>query len=636
MSMTFFRNKRNSVVTMVIFGFIILTFIFWGFYQADDFSAGSPIAVNGEDISAQEFNRAYQNRMNQFQQFYAGRKMSPGMEDLIRKQTAKGLVMRLAMAQEADALGLLISDSELKDEITGYQAFKSPETGNFSPQQYRDALSNYGYTPAKFEREIRQDLLVQRLQGILDSTILVSEAEVRETRRVQEFKYTLESAQITEAGLEKTGKISAKPEELKTFFEAHASEFMSPERRSLEIARLDKGELERSITISEDELKAYYDKEIKTSTDSRWKEKRARALHILTSEKAAKGASKLNALKAEINALAKNMKLDEAFRRVAREKSEDYGSAARGGDLQYFNTTTMDKAFSDAVFNEKNKVGQILGPIESRFGSHIILVLDRTSESPEFKNRKTEIESILRAEKLREKIRSIKDQFQAEFVGKDIAAQEKLLASGYVVRQTPSLEKTFTDKTTPYTIVQKAFDAKALEWQAVEEFDDDLIAYRVLTIEEPKPLDLAQATPQVRKKVLTEKAEALSKEIFENLKSGKLEWKALAGYGADLKREPSFAPFATNEVPGYSNSELILKTVQSLNAQNPLAGPLFFEGRWIYFKASEIQDPGTTAPQADLQEGLQQSRRADVFDQFVEDLLKKARISKAHREEYDL
>jgi len=624
---------------MVVFGFIILTFIFWGFYHKDDFSQGKPISVNGDEILPQDFNRALQNRMNQFTQFYGGKKLSSGMEDLIRKQTAKALVMRLTMAQEADSLGLLIGDEDVSEEIKGFQAFKNPATGNFSPEQYKLALQNYGYTPARFEKEIRQDLMVERLQGIIDGTILISNAELNEAKAIQETSFTLSSAVLTNAGLQKSGKLKISNDEMKAYFDKHTGELLTSETRALEVATLDKGKFESALIINEDDLKKHFNSKIANSTDEQWKQARARARHILIALKGAAGKAKAEKLKKDIEASGKLIGLEAAFDKLSREKSEDFASAAHGGDLGYFTASTMDKNFSAAVFNSKNALYKVIGPVESQFGQHLIFIMDRAGSENTFENRKKEIEGLVRAEKLREKLSALKDSLNKEMAGKTQDKPEILAKNGFQIVKTEALARTHNDKVSPFVVTQKSFALPANQWSAAEEFDEGIKIFRVTAINAPRPMSFEEAKSTITEKLGQEKTEVIVKTIHQDLASSKLAWAKLSEYGAELKREQNFKPFASREVPGFSDSENILKAATGLSATKPLSQPLFQEGQWMIFSGSDFKAPsfdteGATAKETS--DAILMARRSDVFDQFVEDLIKKARISKSHREAYDL
>jgi foldase protein PrsA len=129
------------------------------------------------------------------------------------------------------------------------------------------------------------------------------------------------------------------------------------------------------IKVTEKELKEYYDN---------YKPK-IRASHILVKdEKTAK----------EIKA-----KLDkgEDFAKLAKQYSQDPGSAANGGDLGWFGPGKMVKEFEDAAY--KLKVGQVSDPVKTDYGYHIIKVTAKEKKKP-FNEMKDEIEFEVKQRKL--------------------------------------------------------------------------------------------------------------------------------------------------------------------------------------------------------------------------------------------
>ena len=65
------------------------------------------------------------------------------------------------------------------------------------------------------------------------------------------------------------------------------------------------------------------------------------------------------------------------FEAIAKAKSNDTGSASSGGELPYFTRDQVDRGFGDAIFNGNLKAGDLIGPVLSQYGYHIILFEDR-------------------------------------------------------------------------------------------------------------------------------------------------------------------------------------------------------------------------------------------------------------------
>ena len=171
-------------------------------------------------------------------------------------------------------------------------------------------------------------------------------------------------------------------EEAKAYYDANKQSFLSPEHVKAQYVVLSPENF-RNVNVNPDDLKAYYEQ-----NKNRWTTpEQRRASHILIEFGNDKAASRKKAEELMAEAKADPTK----FAELAEKNSADPGSAAAGGDLSYFGRGMMTKPFEDAVFAAKK--GDIVGPIETEFGYHIIYVTDvQESTVKPYEAVKTEIE----------------------------------------------------------------------------------------------------------------------------------------------------------------------------------------------------------------------------------------------------
>jgi len=137
--------------------------------------------------------------------------------------------------------------------------------------------------------------------------------------------------------------------------------------------------------VTAEAVKAYYTKnKVKYSTDQ------VHAQHILVpTEKEAQ----------EILAEVKKPGVD--FQKIAETRSKDPSAKNNRGDVGYFGRDMFDPAFIEAAFT--SKVGEIVGPVKSAFGYHVIKIVDRkVGKNPEF----AEVEQKVRTDVQRETLQS--------------------------------------------------------------------------------------------------------------------------------------------------------------------------------------------------------------------------------------
>jgi peptidyl-prolyl cis-trans isomerase D len=167
------RKHMNWILWLTL-ALIIVTFLFFGIYPSS--SAGRYAAkVNGDVISSEEWTRAYQNLAENYRQIFKDQ-FNEGLQKLLRRQALQELIQSRLLSQEADRMGLRISDEELQASITQIPAF-SPG-GKFDSRTYRMYLDRVNLSPAMFEASQREALRRQRLVQIVEDSVAVTDDEV--------------------------------------------------------------------------------------------------------------------------------------------------------------------------------------------------------------------------------------------------------------------------------------------------------------------------------------------------------------------------------------------------------------------------------------------------------------------------
>ncbi len=150
-------------------------------------------------------------------------------------------------------------------------------------------------------------------------------------------------------------------------------------------------------TSSEAEIKAYYDKNISSNTPKEFK-----ARHILVKTED------------EAKALIKEIKGGADFSKLAKEKSIDTGSAAKGGDMGWFKEHDMLDALAKAFVGLKK--GELAkAPVKSQFGWHVIILDDqRSAPAPKFADVKSNIDKLLIKIKLNDYLKELNSKASIE------------------------------------------------------------------------------------------------------------------------------------------------------------------------------------------------------------------------------
>ena len=371
----FMRRRTRSVGIKIIFGVIALVFVFWGVggNPGDTTPLDAVATVDDQQISARQFQRAYENVRASYQNMYKDQWSADLEKSLnLKQQTLQQLIDMQLMNAEAQRIGLTVSDDEIRDSITGLPAFQA--YGSFSPERYRRVLRSFRMTPREFEDDQRTQLLTQKLRDFILSTVSVSDDEARSLFQTRQEKVNLEFLKIASADLIDAVKVA--PSDLTAYYDTHRESFRQPERVRFSYASYPAEHFAPEITIADHDLEAFYTehKAARFTTPER-----VQARHILFSSDPNDSAEDKAEVRKEASALLEKVRAGEDFATLATDHSADTASAANGGDLGFFSRGRMVKPFEDEAF--RLGVGEVSDLVETQFGYHIIKVEAKEPET---------------------------------------------------------------------------------------------------------------------------------------------------------------------------------------------------------------------------------------------------------------
>jgi len=359
-----FRDNVPKWITGVILALLVIPFALWGINSYFTASSDNSVAtVNGDAITPGDYQRAYQNQYQRVQQMY-GAAFKPELidEKKLRQQTLDMLVNQTLLDQRIAKDHYTVGDAQLVESIQKMPAFQAD--GKFSPQAYRNVLTSVGINPAQFEHDQRQQLVVDRFAGSIQNSAIATPAELALQLALQNQQRQI--AYLTVSSKRFLAGAQASDADIQAYYKAHQAEFMTPEKVSLSYVELDEAQLAKQAQPTDADLQALYQQQL-----DKYKQGETRtARHILI---AVNGSDpKLDAAaKAKAEDILKQLNAGADFAKLAAQYSDDKGSGRQGGELGDVPRGEMVKPFEDALFG-MSKPDQIVGPIRTQFGYHII------------------------------------------------------------------------------------------------------------------------------------------------------------------------------------------------------------------------------------------------------------------------
>ncbi len=366
-----FGNKK--IVRLIFALFLVIPFGLFGIdYYFKAPVGGDTIATVGPArIGQQEFDNAIRRQAEQFRQQFGGQFDASIMEKPeMRQGVLDRLVSERLLAVGAQQAGIRVGDKQLAERIRTEPAFHDA-SGNFSKKNYELIAKQEGLTPVGLDERLRENMRLTAYRDAITETAFVPRASLDNFIRLSEQTRELAVVNITpEAHLP---KVKVTPEQLKAYYEGHKAEFTIPEQVRIDYLELSADALAAQVPVAAEEVRRVYDEQMKVG---RWGTKEERkAAHVLIAVKPDAKEAEQKVAEAKARAIAAEVRRKGAdFGAVAKRESQDPGSAPQGGDLGFFARGAMVKAFEDAAFGAKK--GEIVGPVKSDFGWHVIQVTD--------------------------------------------------------------------------------------------------------------------------------------------------------------------------------------------------------------------------------------------------------------------
>lgn len=325
----------KSWVAAFLFGMIIVVMALFGVQndQGGDTAGGVAAVVNDKAISIAEYRSRVesieQNANMQFNQFpEAQRRM---LTQQLRRRALDELVLGEIVFQVASQKGLRAADGEVRDTILEYPALQ--ENGRFMKERYRMLLQNMNLTTADFERQVRKQIVTQKLQELFVASAAPTREELRRNRLLANQKVNVRYMEISPDDFFKPGLLEA-------------------------------GEVQAYLAANKAEVEKYYNDNGVEFTD----EEKVKARHIFVriDDKRPEAEAK------KVATALRQQLTKENFAQMAAQNSDDPGSKTKGGDIGELTRGRSVPEVEKVAFAMNE--GQISDPIATTFGYHIVMV----------------------------------------------------------------------------------------------------------------------------------------------------------------------------------------------------------------------------------------------------------------------
>ncbi|MCM2462183.1 peptidylprolyl isomerase [Pseudomonas sp. CG7] len=510
------RDNSQGWIAKTIIGIIVALMALTGFeaiFQATSIT-NEAAKLNGEEISQNELSQAVDMQRRQLMQ-QLGKDFDASLldEKMLRDSALKGLIDRKLLLQGAHDAKFAFSEAALDQVVLQTPEFQVD--GKFSAERFDQVIRQLGYSRMQFRQMLAQEMLIGQLRAGLAGSGFVTDAQVLAFARLE--KQTRDFATLDIKADPASVKLT--DDEVKAYYDQHAKEFMTPDQVVIDYLELKKASFFDQVSVKDEDLQAAYQKEIANLSEQR------RAAHILieVNDKVTEAQAK-----AKIEEVQARLAKGESFEALAKEFSQDPGSANNGGDLGYAGPGVYDPEFEKALY-ALNK-DQVSAPVRTDFGLHLIKLLGvEAPEVPSFASLKDKLTRDLKTQQVEQRfVEATKQLEDASFEASDLAhpAQDLKLT---VHTSAPFGREGGEGIAANRAVVTAAFSPEVLEEgansTAIELDPETVVVLRAKEHRKPEQLPLEKVAGPIRAQLTKEHASAAAKtradELIASLRDGK-------------------------------------------------------------------------------------------------------------------
>lgn len=422
------RENSKGWLAKLILAAIIIPFALFGIDSYLTQSGSNiPIAtVSGNDVSMEQFNKALQEAKEAVRLANGGKVDAAILENAKFKQSVLDrLISDRLLNDEIKHKKYIVTDEQLSGYILSMPEFH--KDGKFSQEVYDRTLLQNRLSPSQFEIRIRNGLAEQQVYASIPKLAYQPSGVTEQALTLALQKRVVSVAEIKSADF--LLGVNVNQAQVKAYYEQNKEKFRVPEQVKLDFVLMSANSLIPSAMVTDAEVRKFYQE---NSSKYQGNEQR-RASHILIpfgvgATAASKQASRKKA--EEVLVLVKND--PKNFEELARQYSQDTGSANKGGDLGVIARGVMVKPFEDAVF--AMKPGAISELIESEFGYHIIKLTEIQGLGQDYNDVKAQIKGDLMYQKALDKFSEQAEAFSNMVYEQSASLQPAATAFGLQVQ----------------------------------------------------------------------------------------------------------------------------------------------------------------------------------------------------------
>jgi len=620
------RESSQGMAAKIILGLVILTFALAGLGSYTNSTDTSVAEVNGEKISQQDFNKAYQAQRNRMQQQFGEMFENLAADQTYMANFRNGIVDNLInerlVDQNSANLGIKVSDERIKDTIRKMPEFQID--GVFDNNRYLALINQAGFFQSS---DFRDYLRLEMSRRQLTQALIASEFSLPYQNKIaselQNQTRDIKFALIGLASFEKSIEVSE--EEINNFYQENQARFMNQEKVKVNYIALNVDDIAKSIEVNDEDVKTYYEENINNFR----KEEQRKISHILieVNDDESKAKAQAESILAEINS-------GKDFAELAKKYSADTFSGENGGDLDWLERGTMDEVFDEKAFTLKD-IGSVSDVVKTEYGFHIIKLTGLKAQETKaldevFDELKVRVSNQKAQEEffvLQQEMARLSFEYPDSLDDAAEAVNAKIITSDWLSR---------SGNTSPFDnkkAIEAAFSdlvlSENLNSDVIEVSDSSAIVMRLNKHQTANAKPLSEVTESIKTALVAKKAKAEAQntidDLLEKLKSGNDIEQELKALDSNFETKTSVTRNSTELDRSIVDKAFTLAHPTENSVSVGLSD--LANGGFALIAVDAVNTP-TTEVDTNMEEQLVNQLAQSAYVSFVESLKEEASITK--------
>ncbi|MCF8112415.1 MAG: SurA N-terminal domain-containing protein [Desulfotignum sp.] len=510
----YLRENTGNWIIKIFLGIIVVVFVFLGVGSMNSDRNNSVASIDDDPITVNEFQDAYKNMVAQMQERFQDNLTDDLLKALnVKQQALNSLIEKKLVTAQAEKLEIMVTDQELEESILAIDAFH--KNGRFDMDHYKQVLGLNSLNPEMFEQIQRNALKRQKVQDMILSSISVSDLEAQNFYQYQNSRMAVEYIKVSP---DEFTDLVPTEEQIQAHYMENRDRYQSDPKRRAAFLKFSPEDYQGQVTITQTQIKDYYEQhpdEFKTP-------EKVEASHILIKVDDTADDQTVKDSQKQAYAVYQRAVAGEDFAELAKKTSQG-PSRADGGYLGIFDKTSMIQPFADKAFSMKP--GEISEPVRTRFGWHVIKVMDRfDADVTSLEQAAEEIETRL-AEQEMQNLAYYKagDAFDAVIDGDTL--EQAALITGRQIDTTDAFDRNGNglELEQAAEFARAAFDLEQQQISDVKQLGNAYFLIKVLETIAPSQLPVEavkdRITDTLTRKLRMAAAQTRAKELLEEAKA---------------------------------------------------------------------------------------------------------------------